>query len=316
MPNSSGPICPFQFLLSPQQVSDVILSMTGYGAARQQSGDRLVAAEVRTVNNRYLKVALRCPDAYAPIESQIEKLVRERIERGTVNLTLRAESAAGGGKYRIDREVTISYWEQLTSLTDHLNLSPPQGLSSLLPLPGVVSEQALDQINANEEWPLVREVVESALLQLNDFRRREGESMQQELTHHCGVVLSYLDTVAERAPQVVSQYRDRLRERVSQLLKDTDVAVSDDDLIREVSVFADRCDINEEITRLRSHLEQFDECLNSGESTGRKLDFLCQELFREVNTIGSKANNVDIARSVVEMKGTVEKLREIVQNIE
>jgi len=316
VPPLSSPIRAIPFTILLRQVSDVILSMTGYGAARQQCGDRLVAVEVRTVNNRYLKVSLRCPDAYTPIESQIEKLVKERIERGTVNLTLRAETASQAGRYRIDRDVAVAYWEQLTALTDHLNLAPPQGLSSLLPLSGVVSEEGLDQIDAGEEWPLVREVVENALAQLNEFRQREGESMHQELTHHCGAVLTHLNAVAERAPQIVTQYRDRLRERVAQLLKDTDVAVSDDDLIREVSVFADRCDINEEITRLKSHLEQFDECLNSEESAGRKLDFLCQEMFREVNTIGSKANNADIARSVVEMKGTVEKLREIVQNVE
>jgi uncharacterized protein (TIGR00255 family) len=294
----------------------VILSMTGYGDARQQSGERLVAAEVRTVNNRYLKVNLRCPDSYASIESDIERLVRNRIARGTVSLTLRAETLGQTGRYRIDRDVVIGYWEQMTSLTDHLGLAPPQEIASLLQLPGVISEEGAEEIDLQSEWPLIESVVESALVQLDTFRRREGESMSRDLSQQCQAIRRQLGVVAERAPSVVVQYRDRLLERVSQLLKDSEAAVSDADLIREVSVFADRCDINEEIMRLGSHLDQFDECLAGEESAGRKLEFLCQEMFREVNTIGSKSNNVDIAHAVVEMKGTVERLREVVQNVE
>lgn len=290
--------------------------MTGYGDARQQSGDRLVAAEVRTVNNRYLKVNLRCPDAYASIESDIERLVRSRIARGTVNLTLRAETFGQDGRYHVDRNVVIAYWEQMTSLTDHLGLAPPQEIASLLQLPGVITEQGVEELDLQVEWPLIEAAVEAALVQLDSFRRREGESMRRDLAQQCQAIRQQLEVVAARAPLVVVQYRDRLLERVTQLLKDTDVAVSDADLIREVSVFADRCDINEEIMRLTSHLDQFDECLEGEESAGRKLEFLCQEMFREVNTIGSKSNNVDIAHAVVEMKGTVERLREVVQNVE
>jgi uncharacterized protein (TIGR00255 family) len=294
----------------------VILSMTGYGDARQQSGDRLVAAEVRTVNNRYLKVNLRCPDAYASIESEIERLIRNRIARGTVSLTLRAETLGQAGRYRIDRNVVVAYWEQMIALTGYLGVAPPQEIASLLELPGVVTEQDIEEVDLQAEWPLVESVVGAALEQLDVFRRREGESMARDLAHQCHLVRQQLDIVTVRAPAVVVQYRDRMLERVSQLLKDVDVAVSDADLIREVSVFADRCDVNEEIMRLTSHLDQFNECLAGEESAGRKLEFLCQEMFREINTIGSKSNNVDIAHAVVEMKGTVEKLREIVQNVE
>ena len=140
--------------------------------------------------------------------------------------------------------------------------------------------------------------------------------MRQDLVQQCELIAAQLETVAERAPTVIVQYRDKLKDRVTQLLRDTGVSVTDADLIREVSLFADRCDINEEITRMRSHLDQFSECLNQKESAGRKLEFLCQEMFREVNTIGSKSNNVDIAHAVVEMKGCIERLREIVQNVE
>jgi len=294
----------------------VLLSMTGYGDAREQDGGRLVAAEVRTVNNRYLKVSIRCPDAYSAKEQEIERFVRKSVARGTVNIALRIDSISSTGRYHVDHDVIQAYWEQLIAITDEMGLNPPQDLTDFLSLPGVIAENDDGQTDVESEWPLVQRVLEQALSQLNEFREREGASMRQDLAHQCELVAEQLGIVVEQAPNVVEQYRDKIKDRVNQLLKDTGVSVSDEDLIREVSVFADRCDINEEITRLRSHLEQFSECLNQEESAGRKLEFLCQEMFREVNTIGSKANNVDIAHAVVEMKGCVERLREIVQNVE
>ncbi len=140
--------------------------------------------------------------------------------------------------------------------------------------------------------------------------------MEQDLRTNEGVIAEQLDRVEERAPQVVRDYRDQIKKRVEKLLDGTEAKIEDADLIREVSIFSERCDINEEITRLRSHLEQFDVFLNEKTSQGRKLEFLSQEMFRETNTIGSKANNVEIAHCVVEMKAAIEKMREILQNVE
>jgi uncharacterized protein (TIGR00255 family) len=290
--------------------------MTGFGDARQLEGEHLISAEVRTVNNRYLKINLRVPDAFASIESRIEKLLRDAVARGTVSLTLRVDLAGRASRYRIDHDVVVAYYEQMGSLSDELNLPPSKDIGYLLQLPGVISEHNAEEIDADAQWPLIEHVVEEALSRLNAFRVREGESMRRELSTHCGLVRDQLQVVSEQAPHVVVQYRDRLRERVAQLLKDAEVSISHADLIREVSIFADRCDINEEILRLKSHLDQFEDCLTEGQSAGRKLEFLCQEMFREINTIGSKSNSIDIAHAVVEMKGTVEKLREIVQNVE
>ncbi len=290
--------------------------MTGYGDARAQEGGRLVAAEVRTVNNRYLKVGIRCPDAYAAKEQEIERLVRRTIARGTVNVALRIDSISRTGRYHVDHDVIQAYWEQLVAITDEMGMSPPQELTQFLMLPGVIAEHEDGRTDVESEWPLVERVLHQALTQLNEFRQVEGASMRQDLTHQCDLIAQQLGTVVEWAPTVVAQYRDKLKDRVTHLLRDTGVTVSDADLIREVSLFADRCDINEEITRMRSHLEQFGECLHQSESAGRKLEFLCQEMFREINTIGSKSNNVDIAHAVVEMKGCIERLREIVQNVE
>ncbi|MEZ6145274.1 MAG: YicC/YloC family endoribonuclease [Planctomycetaceae bacterium] len=294
----------------------MLLSMTGYGDAREHEGGRLIAVEVRTVNNRYLKVSIRCPDAYSAKEQEIEKLVRNSVARGTVNIALRIDSVSRSGQYHINHDVIQSYWEQLIAITDEMHLSPPAQLTDFLTLPGVIVEDEDGRTDVDAEWPLVQKVLEKALAQLDEFRQREGNSMRQDLVQQCELIAAQLETVAERAPTVIVQYRDKLKDRVTQLLRDTGVSVTDADLIREVSLFADRCDINEEITRMRSHLDQFSECLNQKESAGRKLEFLCQEMFREVNTIGSKSNNVDIAHAVVEMKGCIERLREIVQNVE
>ncbi|MGH7202036.1 MAG: endoribonuclease YicC domain-containing protein, partial [Planctomycetaceae bacterium] len=155
-----------------------------------------------------------------------------------------------------------------------------------------------------------------ALLKLDAFRRAEGASMGQELRALCGVAAGQIEAIARRAPQVVIDYRDRLQERVRDLLSTLEASVGSADLIREVSIFAERCDITEELTRMRSHLGQFESFLDADASQGRKLDFLSQEMFREVNTIGAKANDVEIAHAVVEMKAAVEKIREILQNVE
>ncbi|MFQ5731197.1 MAG: YicC/YloC family endoribonuclease [Planctomycetaceae bacterium] len=289
--------------------------MTGYGEAHRQTGDRRIRAEVRAVNNRYFKFAIRTPDGYAGLEAPAEKLARKYVTRGTVSVSLRVSDAAAAEKYALDVAVLTSYWKQLHDLAAAAHASAPADLGPLLQLPGAVRESD-SEVDAQRAWPAVSEVLGEALDGLQEFRRTEGESMRVELIAQCRLIGNELGTIAERAPGVVREYRDRLSERVGELLAQHGAEVSDGDLLREVSLFADRCDITEELTRLRSHLEQFDAVLNQDTSQGRKLEFLSQELFREINTIGSKANDVEIAHGVVEMKAAVEKVREILQNVE
>lgn len=289
--------------------------MTGFGDARRQEGGRAIAVEVRTVNNRFLKVSVRLPDVYTSFESDIEKLVRGSIARGTVNVSVRLERLAESGRFRLDTEMLSAYVEQSQAAAkQHRLLLQDMGL--LLSLPGVVVERGDRGEDASADWPIVEAAVVEAVRKLDTFRRAEGASMAEELRANLAVIETELNAIAEQAPVVVKEFRDKLRDRVAELLKGTEATVGDADLIREVSMFADRADINEEITRLRSHLGQFRAFLKDEQSQGRKLDFLTQELFREVNTIGSKANNVAIAHRVVEMKAAVEKIREILQNIE
>jgi uncharacterized protein (TIGR00255 family) len=290
--------------------------MTGFGDARLEDGRIAVAVEVRTVNNRYLKVITKCPDSFAAHEGEVEKIVRERIGRGTVTVDVRLDRLDQASAAALDQEVLQAYWRQLTSLAKSLHAPAPSDLTSLLVLPGVVADDRECRNDIDADWRLTCEALRQALAKLQELRINEGRSMQDDLRINARLVSERLKDVAGLAPQAVSEYRTKLLERVRQTIAEANVSVTDADVIREVSVFADKCDINEEITRLRCHLDQFEAFLNSTESTGRKLEFLTQEMFREVNTIGAKANHVPIAHAVVDMKAAVEKIKEVLQNVE
>lgn len=294
----------------------MLLSMTGFGDARYQD-DRLAAVvEVRAVNNRYLKIMTKCAEVYAPLEGDIERVVRESISRGTVNVVIRVDRLSAAEDYSLNQVALRSYWSQLQAAAGELGAPPPAEIGYLLSAPGVIVDDSRRSVDLQADGDIIRRLLKGALDRLQTFRKEEGRSMERELVENARTIGARLSEVAALAPQVVSEYRAKLLERVRQLLKDSGVPVAEADLIREVSIFSDRSDINEEITRLRSHLEQFQAFIREPASTGRKLDFLSQEMNREVNTIGSKANNVAIAHCVVEMKTAVEKMREILQNVE
>lgn len=290
--------------------------MTGFGDARRETERLAIVSEVRTVNNRYLKVMVRCSDGYSVLEPRIEKLVRETVSRGTVNVALKVNPLGKRDRFRVRREVLEDYTQQLEAIAVETRLAAPTEMFQLLTLPGVVQENDSETGNPEDDWPDIEAVLRDTLTRLYDFRVTEGQSMQEELVVNLGQVEEQLVRVIDLTPEVVIGLRDRLLERVRELLESTDVSVDASDVIREISIYTERTDINEETTRLRSHLDQFRNYLQADESNGRKLDFLTQEMFREINTIGSKANNVAIAHCVVEMKAAVEKIREILQNVE
>jgi uncharacterized protein (TIGR00255 family) len=294
----------------------VLLSMTGFGDARFQDERLSVSVEVRAVNNRYLKVVTKCPEAYAALESEIERIVRESINRGTVNVAIRVDRLWGSDEFAINQVALKSYWSQLQAAAHELGAPAPLDLAQVLAVPGVVSDESRRSADVQTDGGIIRRLLAEALGKLQTFRIDEGRSMGRELSENASAIAERLKDVSALAPQVVSEYRAKMLERVRQLLADSGVNVTESDLIREVSIFSDRSDINEEITRLKSHLEQFETFIREPASTGRKLDFLSQEMNREVNTIGSKANNVAIAHCVVEMKAAIEKMREILQNVE
>jgi uncharacterized protein (TIGR00255 family) len=288
--------------------------MTGFGSARFDDGHMHVSAEIRAVNNRYLKVSTKCVEPYNVFETEVERLVRGKIHRGTVQVMLRVYREPAPEDFKLNEMAVRSYLDQLRPLVQTLDAN--EVLGQILALPGVVVDCSLQGADPMELWPSVGPVVEQALAQLQKMRVEEGRAMRQELLENCESIRKNLDRVAEVAPRVVEAYRDRLHERVRALLAELDVEVDKADLIREVSIFAERSDIAEEIVRLRSHLDQFAQVIDESESSGRKLEFLSQEMFREANTIGSKASDVEISRYTVEIKGVIEKIREMIQNVE
>jgi uncharacterized protein (TIGR00255 family) len=296
----------------------VLFSMTGYGEATYQSDVLHLAIELRAVNNRYLKVSLRAAEPYNLLEPEFEKVVRRTVRRGTIQVHLRCQRQLSPQDFQINAVALRSYLGQVRGLAEEAGL-PDRGqalLSQVLALPGVVPEPAGAAFRLEEEWPVMEEVLQKALGRLQAMRQEEGRAMAQELLQHRDHIARELDAIRARVPGVAAAYRDRLLERVRGLLAELDVEIDRSDLIKEVAIFAERSDIAEEVVRLASHLDQFQDILNEPESAGRKLEFLTQEMFREANTIGSKAGDVDISRRVVEIKGTLEKIRELVQNVE
>ncbi len=292
--------------------------MTGYGEASYQSDLLNLTLELRSVNNRYLKVSMRATEPYNLLEAEFEKVIRRTVKRGTIQVHLRCQRRFAPQDFQINAVALRSYLEQIRRACADLGL--PDGGQSLfgqaLTLPGVVPESAQGSFNLEEEWPILEKVLQQAIDRLQAMRQEEGRAMAAELLQQRDHIAAELDQIRKRVPAVSVSYRDRLLERVRALVAEMDLQIDRADLIKEVSVFAERSDIAEEVVRLASHLDQFQDILNEPESAGRKLEFLTQEMFRETNTIGSKASDVDISRHVVEIKSALEKIREWVQNVE
>ncbi len=232
-----------------------------------------------------------------------------------MQVSLRVARKRPSDDYRINEGVLKGYREQLASIRGWAE-SEPVRLETLLQLPGVVEENVRGLADLECDWPLVKETLEAAMGNMTHMRADEGRAMASDLAANCAAIAVQLDDIDRRAPDVASAYRARLAERLNKTLAEFEITLDVNALIREVSIYAERSDISEEIVRLRSHLEQFAAIMTLEESSGRKLEFLTQEMFRETNTIGSKANDVQIARYVIEIKAAIERMREMIQNVE
>ena len=294
----------------------MLLSMTGFGEARCQRDGLAVAVEVRAINSRFFKLSLRTAEGYSALEPQIETVVRKWIRRGTIQMNVRVERSRSPEQYCINADVLDRYRQQIEALRQQWGWSGEVSLDNLLLLPGVVEDASSTIADVEADWPVLQETVEAALESLSQMRRKEGRAMAADLTANCRVAGECVDKIEKRAPLVVDAYRTRLEDRLTAVLAQRDLTLNPADLLREVGLFAERGDISEEILRLRSHLDQFQAFLEAEESSGRKLEFLTQEMFREANTIGSKANDVEITREVIEIKAAVERIREMIQNVE
>ena len=295
----------------------MLQSMTGFGESHTQQDGLAVAVEIRTINNRFFKLTVRASEGYASLDALVEAVVREAIHRGTIQVNIRVDRRRSPDDYKIDANVLEGYRRQLVELARKWQCENTEpSLEALLPLPGVVDDASGVAIDATADWPVIENTLKAAMENLGRMRTDEGRAMAADLTANCRLIAESLGQIERRAPLVVEAYRNRLFERRKRTLADLGAQLEPSDVIREVGLFTDRSDISEEIVRLRSHLDQFRETMELPESSGRKLDFLTQEMFRETNTIGSKANDVEIARHVIEIKTAVERIREMIQNIE
>lgn len=290
--------------------------MTGFGESYREADGTSVWVEVRAVNNRYLKCSVRLSDGYAAFEPRIESQIRKVVQRGTVCVSIRITRERTPDDYEINLDLITFFYRRLTAWAEEQGISARFAPESLLSVPGVFEEKDSPKADHDAVWLLVDDALDEALAGLVRMREEEGEATAGDFQVQLQVLSDRLDAVERRAPLVVEDYRNRLRDRIGAFLSEADIVLDPSDFLREVGVFAERCDISEEIARLRSHLEQFQQLLRSEESLGRKLEFVTQEMFRETNTIGSKANDVEIARAVIDMKAAIERIREQVQNIE
>lgn len=297
----------------------MLLSMTGFGEARWDGDGLALSVEVRTVNNRYLKVSVRGSEPYPMLEPELEKLVRKVVRRGTVTIHVRCDRLGRGSDFVLNAVALRSYLDQIRAVCEQAGGVPVSALlGQVLALPGVAPEPGgVSGRPPDEELAAVERTLEAALGRLQAMRQQEGRAMADELLALRETIREHLGRIREQVPAVVDGYRQRLRERVGQALAEHNVTLRAEDLIREVAVFAERSDVAEEVTRLASHLDQFETIVRAeDDGPGRKLEFLVQEMGRETNTIGSKAGDVGVSRQVVEIKAALEKVRELVQNVE
>lgn len=292
--------------------------MTGQGQGRNQFGSAEITAEVRAVNNRHLKIHLRTSDSIGVLEPQIEALIRSELRRGSLQITIQLSGGDFDSLFQLQTDVIEAYYRQCHTLAERLGLEAKVSLADLLVLPGVTKEprSSANAELAPELTQCVLATVKTTLDCLNRMRAAEGESMRLELARQLVCLADLTNSIESRAPAVIDEYRVRLTARLTKALAEIGATLEDADLVREVLLMADKADIREELVRLRSHFEQFRKLLAADESQGRKLDFLIQELFRETNTIGSKAGDAEVAQRVVDMKTVIEQMRELVQNVE
>ncbi|MHC5002099.1 MAG: YicC/YloC family endoribonuclease [Planctomycetota bacterium] len=295
----------------------MIRSMTGFGAASADKDGAHYAVEIRSVNNKFFKCSVRVPEELQGIEPELESAVARRLSRGSVMVNVRLSDSSAAAAGRINVAAVQSYLDQLLAVTGLDHAAARVDLGALLALPGVVLTEPAEERLARARAVLLR-LTDEACEKVLSMRMREGKVLHEDLHKHCGRIASHLEVIAERSPIVVGLYQDRLRQRMEAMLADAATAVRDEDLLREVAIFAERSDISEEISRLQGHLEQFREIIDdsSAEPAGRTLDFLSQELLREANTIGSKCLDVEVSRRIVEIKGGIDRLKEQAQNVE
>lgn len=293
----------------------MIVSMTGFGDATAEQNGTHYAVEIRSLNNRFFKATIKLPDIVSGLEPETESILREGLTRGSITCIVKMRIEGAEAAYLINQPALNSYLSQLKEIKGLEGIAHID-LATLLALPGVCQEPTDDGDHLEKHGPMIRKLIGDAMKKLLAMRQREGAALYTELQKHSAVIAGALSEIEKRAPFVIDEYHKRLHSRVNELLSRAEMQIAKTDLMKEIAVFAERADIAEEIQRLRHHLSAFEQACKTTEHAGRKLDFITQEMLREANTIGSKANDAVIAVHVVDIKGAIDRMKEQVQNVE
>lgn len=289
--------------------------MTGFGESQIEEDGHAYHVEVRSVNHRYLKTAIRLPEDLVFLELELEQLVRRHVSRGSLSVRVYVRDLSAAAAHEINVAAIQQYVARLRAVMErgsHFGID----LATLAMLPGVCQPPELSRPQRERIWQIVGRLTEEALLRMIEMRRAEGQALAGDLRNHCERIRQHVQAIRGLAPRVVADYRDRLIARVNQLIAGSNVTLAEADVLREVAIYADRSDISEELSRIASHLDQFVASIASPEPVGRRLEFIAQELMREANTIGSKAGDPDISGHTIEIKSAIDRLKEQVQNVE
>lgn len=292
----------------------MIKSMTGFGRCEIARGERKISVEMKSVNHRYLDVSIKMPKKLNFFETAIRSELKNHIQRGKVDLFIAYEDLTESNVcVKYNKELAAEYMMYLSRMAEDFSLENDIRVSALSRYPEVLSmeEQTPDE---EELWQLLAEAVRGAAEGFVETRVREGENLKNDLLGKLDGMLEHVDYITERSPLIVAEYKQKLRDRVKDLLEDANV--DENRLLMEVTIFADKVCVDEELVRLRSHIETTKESLQQGGSIGRKLDFIAQEMNREANTILSKTSDLEISNRAIELKTEIEKVREQIQNIE
>ena len=289
-------------------------SMTGYGRAREERNGRTITVELRAVNHRYLDCTVKAPRQYVFLDDAVKKAAAARIARGKVEVFVSVETQEGGDvAVTVNHTLAKRYLDALHDLSETYGLRDDVTVAVLAKMPDVLGSERIEQ-DADELTRDVLAVFSAACDGFYQMRLREGEKLAEDVRGRCASIERMVGEVETRSPERVREYREKLLARMQEVLADS--SIDETRILTEAAIYADKTAVDEETVRLRSHLQQMDGMLRETQPVGRKLDFLVQEMNREANTIGSKANDVDMARIVVDIKSEIEKIREQIQNIE
>ncbi|MBP7185983.1 MAG: YicC family protein [Ruminococcus sp.] len=292
----------------------MLKSMTGYGRAQKILNGRDILVEIRSVNHRYYEYSSRIPRTYSYIDEKLKALLKNSVSRGKVEAAVTINIIEGKDtEIAINKGVAEGYVAALRSVSEELKLADDLSLSKLMKLPDIFTVQKTPD-DEEQVWNDVAEVAQEAVDKFVEMRSTEGERLKNDITEKADGILRMVMEVERLSPITVENYRNRLYKKVSEVLENKDI--DEQRILTEAAIFSEKIAVDEETVRLRSHISQLKNMLRSNEAVGRKLDFIVQEMNREVNTIGSKAQDLNITKIVVDMKAEIEKIREQIQNIE